>query len=183
MESPNAFEDQSWKLREENYHQILQKYDRQIKEELETLKQCQSESYWYRYLPFCIIPFAQTKAFMAHYGILAGHVRYGAWPQTVFALFVGYFAGKEFYEETRWSCRSKVKSRVFPMVQNMRNELHFDLNKDHRINSTSSNDLDSNSDGKDVINTEKHIFHFDDFRHNTLKSTNQNGSYNNFSKA
>ncbi|XP_075715736.1 OCIA domain-containing protein 1 isoform X2 [Rhinoderma darwinii] len=86
-------------------------------EELRVLKECNSESFWYRSVPFSVVSMLATQA-LVHRGILTKSARFGSFPKLAFACVFGYFAGKLSYIKV---CREKfLKLENSPMAEIIR---------------------------------------------------------------
>ncbi|XP_075051619.1 OCIA domain-containing protein 1 [Mixophyes fleayi] len=73
-------------------------------EEVKILRECISESFWYRSVPFSLMSMATTQALISK-GILTSSSRFGSLPKLAFAGFFGYIAGKISYINV---CRAKL---------------------------------------------------------------------------
>lgn len=65
-------------------------------EERRVFRECNSESFWYRSLPFSAIAIAATQVMVSR-GILSPSPRFGSLPKVVFAGMFGYITGKMSY--------------------------------------------------------------------------------------
>ncbi|XP_012733112.1 OCIA domain-containing protein 1 [Fundulus heteroclitus] len=74
-------------------------------EEKRVLKECNSESLYYRSLPFSVVSMAVTQALVVR-GTLSPSPRFGSLPKVAFAGFCGYMAGKLSYMKT---CQEKFQ--------------------------------------------------------------------------
>ncbi|XP_060720676.1 OCIA domain-containing protein 1-like isoform X1 [Tachysurus vachellii] len=72
-------------------------------EERKVFKQCDTESFWYRSVPFSASTMALTHMLITH-GKLTSSPRFGSLPKVLFAGMCGYFAGKLSYVKT---CQNK----------------------------------------------------------------------------
>ncbi|XP_047435169.1 OCIA domain-containing protein 1-like [Mugil cephalus] len=75
-------------------------------EERRVLRECNSESLWYRSLPFSVLSMAVTQALVAR-GTLSVSPKFGSLPKVAFAGFFGYLVGKVSYMKT---CQEKFKA-------------------------------------------------------------------------
>ncbi|CAJ0965019.1 unnamed protein product [Ranitomeya imitator] len=86
-------------------------------EEKRVLTECNSESFWYRSVPFSVISMLATQT-LIHRGILTTSTRFGPFPKVAFAGFLGYIAGKLSYIKP---CREKfLKLENSPMAEIIR---------------------------------------------------------------
>ncbi|XP_073439613.1 OCIA domain-containing protein 1 [Dendrobates tinctorius] len=86
-------------------------------EETRVLRECNSESFWYRSVPFSVISMLATQT-LIHRGILTTSTRFGPFPKVAFAGFLGYIAGKVSYIK---QCREKfLKLENSPMAEIIR---------------------------------------------------------------
>ncbi|EDV56715.1 OCIA domain-containing protein 1 isoform X2 [Drosophila erecta] len=73
-------------------------------EELKALRECNTESFFQRSLPF-----GTGLGLLAYFGVkngyLQGHVKYGAVPKVVMGVILGYFVGKFSYQQ---KCAEKI---------------------------------------------------------------------------
>ncbi|XP_042341598.1 OCIA domain-containing protein 1-like [Plectropomus leopardus] len=74
-------------------------------EERRVFQECNTESFWYRSVPFSVVSMAITQALVAK-GTLSASPRFGSLPKVVFAGFCGYLAGKMSYMKI---CQEKFK--------------------------------------------------------------------------
>uniref|UniRef100_A0A8C2CP79 OCIA domain-containing protein 1 n=1 Tax=Cyprinus carpio TaxID=7962 RepID=A0A8C2CP79_CYPCA len=65
-------------------------------EERRVFRECNSESFWYRSLPFSAIAIAATQVMVLR-GILTPSPRFGSLPKVAFAGMLGYISGKMSY--------------------------------------------------------------------------------------
>ncbi|XP_043074759.1 OCIA domain-containing protein 1 [Puntigrus tetrazona] len=75
-------------------------------EESRVLKQCNSESFWYRSLPCSAIAIAATQVMVSR-RILTPSPRFGSLPKVVFAGMLGFITGKMSYMKV---CEEKFKT-------------------------------------------------------------------------
>ncbi|KAM9450059.1 OCIA domain-containing protein 1 [Clarias gariepinus] len=75
-------------------------------EERRVFKQCDTESFWYRSVPFSVGGMALTQLLITK-GKLTSSPRFGSLPKVLFAGMCGYFAGKMSYMKT---CQQKFYS-------------------------------------------------------------------------
>ncbi|KAL5011507.1 hypothetical protein ScPMuIL_010058 [Solemya velum] len=73
-------------------------------EEMKVLRECNSESFYYRCIPFGLGLMGVTQ-YSVNRGYLAGHPRYGALFKNFGALLAGYILGKISYQS---KCREKI---------------------------------------------------------------------------
>ncbi|XP_056413836.1 OCIA domain-containing protein 1 [Hyla sarda] len=86
-------------------------------EEARVLRECNSESFWYRSVPFSIISMLATQT-LIHRGVLSKSSRFGPFPKLAFAAAFGYIAGKVTYIK---QCREKfLKLHNSPMAEMIR---------------------------------------------------------------
>lgn len=73
-------------------------------EEVKALRECNTESFFQRSLPF-----GTGLGLLAYFGVkngyLQGHVKYGAVPKVVMGVILGYFVGKFSYQQ---KCAEKI---------------------------------------------------------------------------
>lgn len=88
-------------------------------EERRVFKECNSESFWYRSLPFSAIAIAATSVMVSR-GILTPSPRFGSLPKVVFAGMFGYITGKMSYMSV---CEEKfMKLENSPLGDGLRQE-------------------------------------------------------------
>ncbi|XP_035515540.1 OCIA domain-containing protein 1-like [Morone saxatilis] len=74
-------------------------------EEKRVFGECNTESFWYRSVPFSVAGMAVTQALVSR-GTLSASPRFGSLPKVIFAGFCGYLVGKMSYMKT---CQEKFK--------------------------------------------------------------------------
>ncbi|XP_069832629.1 OCIA domain-containing protein 1 [Dendropsophus ebraccatus] len=85
--------------------------------EARVLRECNSESFWYRSAPFSIISMLATQA-LVHRGVLTTSSRLGSLTKLAFAGVIGYIAGKISYVQ---KCKEKfLKLDNSPMAEMIR---------------------------------------------------------------
>ncbi|XP_071980617.1 OCIA domain-containing protein 1 [Engystomops pustulosus] len=72
-------------------------------EETRVLRECNSESFWYRSLPISVVSMVATQTLILR-GVLTASGRFGPFPKLAFAGAFGYIAGKISYIK---ECRAK----------------------------------------------------------------------------
>ncbi|KAM3940900.1 OCIA domain-containing protein 1 [Leptodactylus fuscus] len=98
-------------------HRRMQSGYTPTEEELRVLRECNSESFWYRSVPLSFVSMAATQA-LIYKGKLTTSSRFGSLPKLFFAGFFGYMAGKISYMK---QCREKfLKLENSPMAQMIR---------------------------------------------------------------
>ncbi|XP_053713036.1 OCIA domain-containing protein 1-like isoform X1 [Synchiropus splendidus] len=78
-------------------------------EERRVLKECNSESFWYRSLPLSLLSMATTQ-FLVSKGTLTAHRRFGSLPKVFFAGFLGFTAGRISYQKTYMERLSRLEN-------------------------------------------------------------------------
>ncbi|XP_018431098.1 PREDICTED: OCIA domain-containing protein 1 [Nanorana parkeri] len=73
-------------------------------EEAKVIKQCNSDSFWFRSVPFSVMGMTATQVLISR-GFLTTHSRFGALPKVAFAGTVGFMAGKLSYYN---ACKEKI---------------------------------------------------------------------------
>ncbi|XP_064608962.1 OCIA domain-containing protein 1-like [Liolophura sinensis] len=74
------------------------------KDEIRVLKECSTESFWFRCVPLSLAMITATQ-FAVNKGYLARHPKYGSLLKSIGAGFVGYVVGKVSYQG---ECRRKI---------------------------------------------------------------------------
>ncbi|XP_040190844.1 OCIA domain-containing protein 1 [Rana temporaria] len=88
-------------------------------EEIRAIKQCRSESFWYRSLPFSALGMVTTQLLLSK-GIITTSGRFGTLPKIAFAGFIGYMAGKFSYINV---CKEKLMQlQNSPLGEKLRQE-------------------------------------------------------------
>jgi len=177
MQSPGAVDIRNPPIHDGNRNpagQQNQQGNQLTKEEREIFNQCQSESYWYRSLPFSVA-LGCAANFMVRAGILAGHSKYGPWPKTVLFAGIGYFAGKLSYAE---NCKDKFVSQlpnssVGRIIRKQRGEVVPDLEDDPMAQIQSTSHPGLLPDGKDTLNTGGDSAYSDYFSGNTSQNNDK----------
>lgn len=104
-------------LSEQPPHRRMQSGYTPTEEEARVLKECNSESFWYRSVPFSIVSMLATQTLL-YRGVLTSSTRFGSFPKLAFAGFFGYIAGKLSYIK---QCREKfLKLENSPMAEIIR---------------------------------------------------------------
>ncbi|CAH1777073.1 unnamed protein product [Owenia fusiformis] len=86
-------------------------------EEINVLKECNREAFWYR-----CVPFSATMVFMTHYAVnrghLKGHPKFGALGKGLGAALLGFIAGKISYQD---ECKKKIlRLENSPLAESIR---------------------------------------------------------------
>ncbi|KAM4053828.1 OCIA domain-containing protein 1 [Anomaloglossus baeobatrachus] len=111
MDAPPA------RVSEQQPHRRMQSGYTTTEEEKRVLRACNSESFWYRSVPFSVISMLATQT-LIHRGILTTSTRFGPFPKVAFAGVLGYIAGKVSYIK---QCREKfLKLENSPMAELIR---------------------------------------------------------------
>jgi len=74
-------------------------------DEKRVFRECNSESFWYRSLPFSAVAMAGTQVLVSR-GVLSPSPRFGSLPKVAFAGMMAYMGGKMSYMKT---CQEKFK--------------------------------------------------------------------------
>ncbi|KAL8577383.1 hypothetical protein ACOMHN_060205 [Nucella lapillus] len=91
-----------------NPHLPQPKAPRLSKEEISILEECNSESFWYRCVPFGVT-LGGVTTYLVKAGHLKPHPRYGATLKALGAVFLGYVMGKISYQGT---CQQKILEKI-----------------------------------------------------------------------
>ncbi|XP_044154923.1 OCIA domain-containing protein 1 [Bufo gargarizans] len=111
MSSPQA------DLSEQPPHRRMQSGYTPTEEEKRVLRECNSESFWYRSVPFSVVSMLATQTLIRR-GILTTSTRFGSFPKIAVAGVFGYIAGKISYIK---ECREKfLRLENSPMAEIIR---------------------------------------------------------------